>query len=274
MNTSVSHSSATPQHHLGEIGHFTDVEVEIKNLNKFFNINSQPVQILQNINLDIQRGEFIAIVGSSGCGKSTLLRLLSGLDVEFDGQIQIHGEPIHGIGKDRSLVFQEHRLFPWLTVEENIELGLINENISNEIKRQKISEVIELIGLNGFEKARPHQLSGGMSQRVAIARGLVSHPRIFLLDEPFGALDALTRYQMQNELLRIHHQSNITTILITHDVEEAVTLADRVIVLKPKPGRIEEIIDVDLPRPRQRSDFQLHQLKERVYSLLTEDKIK
>lgn len=247
--------------------------VEFKNIQKHFVVNQKPVQVIEDFNLEILEGEFIAIVGSSGCGKSTLLRLLAGLDRDFQGQIQIEGQAIRGIGNDRAVVFQEHRLFPWLTVTQNIELGLINEKLSRQDKRQRIDKAIDLIGLHGFEKAYPHQLSGGMSQRVAIARSLVTQPRIFLLDEPFGALDALTRHQMQNELLRIQAQEKITTILITHDVEEAVTLADRVVILKPKPGRIEQIVAVDLPRPRNRSSFELHQLKEQVFRILTEDKI-
>lgn len=247
--------------------------VEFRNIQKHFVVNQKPVQVIENFNLEILEGEFIAIVGSSGCGKSTLLRLLAGLDRDFQGQIQIEGQAIRGIGNDRAVVFQEHRLFPWLTVTQNIELGLINEKLSSQDKRQRIDKAIDLIGLHGFEKAYPHQLSGGMSQRVAIARSLVTQPRIFLLDEPFGALDALTRHQMQNELLRIQAQEKITTILITHDVEEAVTLADRVVILKPKPGRIEHIVAVDLPRPRNRSSFELHQLKEQVFRILTEDKI-
>ncbi|MCE1270666.1 MAG: ABC transporter ATP-binding protein [Acinetobacter sp.] len=247
--------------------------VQFQNIQKSFVINNRPVKILENFNLNIREGEFIAIVGSSGCGKSTLLRLLAGLDQDFDGQIDIDGQPINGIGSDRAVVFQEHRLFPWLTVEQNIELGLINEKISAQEKTTRIHNAIELIGLHGFEKAYPHQLSGGMSQRVAIARSLVVQPRIFLLDEPFGALDALTRHQMQNELLRIQLQEKITTVFITHDVEEAVTLADRVVILKPKPGRIEQIIEINLPRPRNRSSFELHQFKEQVFRILTEDKI-
>ncbi|KAA8735384.1 ABC transporter ATP-binding protein [Acinetobacter qingfengensis] len=247
--------------------------VEFKDIQKQFIVNRHPVKVIENFNLTIKEGEFVAIVGSSGCGKSTLLRLLAGLDNDFSGEIKVDGQPIAGVGHDRAVVFQEHRLFPWLTVEQNIELGLINEKISTQDKTQRIEKAIALIGLNGFEKAYPHQLSGGMSQRVAIARSLVSQPRIFLLDEPFGALDALTRYQMQNELLRIQAQERITTIFITHDVEEAVTLADRVVILKPKPGRIEQIIAIDLPRPRNRSSFELHQLKEQVFKILTEDKI-
>ncbi|MFU8925719.1 ABC transporter ATP-binding protein [Acinetobacter puyangensis] len=247
--------------------------VTFQDIQKYFVVNQSPVKVIENFNLDIHEGEFVAIVGSSGCGKSTLLRLLAGLDADFEGQITIDGQPIQGIGNDRAVVFQEHRLFPWLTVEQNIELGLINEKISVHDKNQQIAQAIALIGLNGFEKAYPHQLSGGMSQRVAIARSLVAQPRIFLLDEPFGALDALTRHQMQNELLRIQSQAKITTLFITHDVEEAVTLADRVVILKPKPGRIEQIIEVNLPRPRNRSSFELHQLKEQVFNILTEDKI-
>ncbi|OUY07899.1 ABC transporter ATP-binding protein [Acinetobacter populi] len=247
--------------------------VAFQNIQKYFVVNQSPVKIIENFNLDIHEGEFVAIVGSSGCGKSTLLRLLAGLDADFEGQITIDGQPIQGIGNDRAVVFQEHRLFPWLTVEQNIELGLINEKLNTQDKHQQIADAIALIGLNGFEKAYPHQLSGGMSQRVAIARSLVAQPRIFLLDEPFGALDALTRHQMQNELLRIQSQAKITTLFITHDVEEAVTLADRVVILKPKPGRIEQVIHVDLPRPRNRSSFELHQLKEQVFNILTEDKI-
>ncbi|ENX49570.1 hypothetical protein F943_01164 [Acinetobacter ursingii NIPH 706] len=247
--------------------------IEFRGVYKTFSVNQQLLPVIQDFNLDVFEGEFIAIVGSSGCGKSTLLRLLAGLDQDFEGQISIDGQVISGIGKDRAVVFQEHRLFPWLNVEQNIELGLINETIPLDEKVERIAQAVELIGLNGFEKAYPHQLSGGMSQRVAIARSLVAQPRIFLLDEPFGALDALTRHQMQNELLRIQAQQKITTIFITHDVEEAVTLADRVVILQPKPGRIEQIIPITLARPRNRASFELHQLKEQVFSILTHDQV-
>lgn len=247
--------------------------ISIKRLNKSFQIGGQPKQIIDNFDLSISAGEFVAIVGSSGCGKSTLLRLLAGLDTEYEGDILVHGQHIQGIGKDRSVVFQEHRLYPWLTVAENIELGLINEQISAKDKLKKIEDMIEMIGLKGFEDARPHQLSGGMAQRVSIARSLIDAPEILLLDEPFGALDALTRYQMQTELLRIQKQSGITAVFITHDVEEAVLLADRVVILKPNPGRIEEIVEVNLARPRKRADYALHQIKEYVFSKLTDDQV-
>lgn len=247
--------------------------ISIQHLNKYFQIAGQPKQIIKNLNLSIYPGEFVAIVGSSGCGKSTILRLLAGLDQDYQGEILVHGKKIQGIGKDRSVVFQEHRLYPWLTVSENIELGLINEKIPAKEKLKKIKDIIELIGLTGFEDTRPHQLSGGMAQRVSIARSLIDAPEILLLDEPFGALDALTRYQMQNELLRIQEKSGLTAVLITHDVEEAVLLADRVVILKPNPGRIEEIVEVNLERPRKRADYALHQLKEYVFSVLTDDQV-
>lgn len=247
--------------------------VEFKHLNKSFQVNGKAVEIIQDFNLNIYEGEFLAIVGTSGCGKSTLLKLLSGLDRDFSGEILVDDQPVQGVADDRAVVFQEPRLFPWLTVSQNIELGLLNTQLSKQDKKQKIQDAIELIHLNGFENAYPHQLSGGMAQRVAIARSLVRQPKIFLLDEPFGALDALTRHSMQNELLRIHTEHKITTIFITHDVEEAVTLADRVVILKPKPGRIEAVIEVDLTRPRNRACYELHQLKEQVFSILTDHKI-
>ncbi|TCM60447.1 sulfonate transport system ATP-binding protein [Acinetobacter calcoaceticus] len=247
--------------------------VEYRGVNKFFTVNQARVQIVDDFNLSIYEGEFVAVVGSSGCGKSTLLRLLAGLDPNYEGEILIDGQAIQGIGPDRAVVFQEHRLFPWLTVQQNIELGLVNEVLSKQERGSRIEAVITLIGLDGFAKAYPHQLSGGMLQRVAIARSLVAQPRIFLLDEPFGALDALTRHQMQNELLRIQAQEKITTLFITHDVEEAVLLADRVVILKPNPGRIEEIISIDLARPRSRTHVDLMRLKEYIFSVLTEDKV-
>ena len=268
MNTRVTLDQALTEHPSNGFA-----VVDFKHVNKFFQVNAAPVEIIHDFNLQIYEGEFIAIVGSSGCGKSTLLRLLTGLDADFQGQILIDGVAVQGLSKDRSVVFQEPRLFPWLTVEQNIALGLINADLTELEKQKRIAETIQLIHLNGFERSYPHQLSGGMAQRVAIARSLVSQPRLFLLDEPFGALDALPRHHMQNELLKIHAEQKITTIFITHDVEEAVTLADRVVILKPKPGRIEEVIQVSLPRPRNRLSFELHQLKEHVFQVLTEYKI-
>ncbi|MDJ1657181.1 ABC transporter ATP-binding protein, partial [Raoultella sp. Ech2A] len=194
----------------------------------------QQVTALQNFSLDIAAGELVALVGSSGCGKSTLLRMLVGLESTSQGEIRIHGEPVTGVGKDRGIVFQEPRLFPWLNVIDNVMLGLADEPLSRAAKRQRALEMLARVQLTEFASALPAQLSGGMAQRVAIARGLVGRPQILMLDEPFGALDALTRHTLQQELLQIHRSAGTTTLLVTHDVEEAVALADRVVVLSPR----------------------------------------
>ncbi|WP_426211922.1 ABC transporter ATP-binding protein [Pseudomonas sp. TWR2-1-1] len=224
------------------------------------------LQVLDNIQLDIAPGEFISIVGASGCGKSTLLRLILGLDEEYDGRILINGQPIAGTGLERGIVFQDHRLFPWLNVEQNVAVGLKNSPLSSAEKRDTVREHIELVGLQDFIDAYPHQISGGMAQRVAIARGLVNRPSVLLLDEPLGALDALTRARLQGELQNIWAKEKITMILVTHDVDEAVFLGDRVVVMQPNPGRIRRILDVDLPRPRNRSDSRFIALRDDVLS--------
>lgn len=245
--------------------------VSFNHVSKTFDVDGVELEAIREFNLDIAEGEFVAIVGSSGCGKSTLLRLLVGLDTQFRGQITVDGQAVTGIGGERGIVFQEHRLFPWLTVADNIGLGLVNEPLSADEKQKRVSDFIDLVGLRDFTRAYPHQLSGGMAQRVAIARGLVASPRILLLDEPFGALDALTRQQMQDELLAIRARAKITTILVTHDVEEAIFLADRVVVMEPRPGRIKQVVDIALPHPRQRGSFDFHQLREELLHELTSD---
>lgn len=228
--------------------------------------HSTPLQVLDNIQLDIAPGEFISIVGASGCGKSTLLRLILGLDDEYDGRILLDGQPTRGTGLERGIVFQDHRLFPWLNVEQNVAVGLKNSPLSAVQKRDTVREHIELVGLQDFIEAYPHQISGGMAQRVAIARGLVNRPSVLLLDEPLGALDALTRARLQGELQNIWAKEKITMILVTHDVDEAVFLGDRVVVMQPNPGRIRRILDVDLPRPRNRSDSRFIRLRDDVLS--------
>jgi NitT/TauT family transport system ATP-binding protein/sulfonate transport system ATP-binding protein len=236
--------------------------IEINHLNKHYDVKGQALQVLDDITLTIQPGEFVSIVGSSGCGKSTLLRLVIGLEDRYDGQLLLDGQRIVGTSLDRGIVFQEHRLFPWLTVEDNVRLGLLNAPGSDAEKDRSVKEHIALVGLVGFEKAYPHQLSGGMSQRVAIARALVNRPEVLLLDEPFGALDALTRTHLQQELQRIWQAEGITAILVTHDVEEAVYLSDRVVVMQPRPGRIKRIVDVPLVRPRDRNSQAFAAIKE------------
>jgi len=244
-------------------------QVVFSRVSKVFQVNGTEVEVLRDINLSIQPGESVALLGASGCGKSTLLRLLAGLDSPTRGNILVEGKHFSGVGQERGIVFQEHRLFPWLTVKQNIALGLVHDPITRAAKNKRIEQLVRLVGLQGFEQAHPHQLSGGMAQRVAIARGLASSPRILMLDEPLGALDALTRQQMQNELQQIAARSKVTTLLVTHDVEEAIYLADRIVVLAPRPGRIHHIVDVEIPRPRDRSSVAFQALRESLLQSLT-----
>jgi NitT/TauT family transport system ATP-binding protein/sulfonate transport system ATP-binding protein len=239
--------------------------LEIKGLNKQYQVRGESLPVLENISLSIKPGEFVSIVGSSGCGKSTLLKLIIGLEDEYQGELLLDGNRIAGTSLERGIVFQEHRLFPWLTVEQNVGIGLLNNiKLSDEEKRRSVQEHIELVGLKDFAKAYPYQLSGGMSQRVAIARALVNRPEVLLLDEPFGALDAFTRTYLQQELQRIWEKEGITMILVTHDVEEAVYLGDRVVVMQPRPGRIKRIVDVPLARERNRASSEFAAIKEEV----------
>ncbi len=225
---------------------------------------------VEDFSITVSPGEFVAIVGASGCGKSTILRMVAGLEAPDRGDIRAGGKRVCGTGLDRGLVFQEARLMPWLTVEQNIALALQNVGWNAEQRRAVIDEHIDLVGLPGFARAFPRQLSGGMAQRVAIARGLVARPEILLLDEPFGALDALTRVRLQTELQRIWQAEAITMLLVTHDVEEAVFLADRVIVMSPRPGRITAIETVSLQRPRDRAAKAFVALKSSILAALGE----
>jgi sulfonate transport system ATP-binding protein len=224
--------------------------------------DGQRVAALAGIELEIQSGEIVAIVGASGSGKSTLLRMIAGLEPRDRGLISIAGRAVQGPSLDCGLVFQEHRLFPWMSVAENVAFG-VGELPAVERERS-VAEHIALVGLNGFERAYPHQLSGGMAQRVAIARALAPRPRVLLLDEPFGALDALTRLRMQDELLRIWSIERTTLVLVTHDVEEAVYLGSRIVVLSERPGRIRRTVEVDLARPRDRADARFAALRRDV----------
>jgi sulfonate transport system ATP-binding protein len=238
--------------------------LHIDHLSKQYEVKGEPLPVLDDITLTVNPGEFVSIVGSSGCGKSTLLRLIVGLEENYQGDVLLDGQRIVGTSLDRGIVFQEHRLFPWLTVEQNVALGLLNAPFSVAEKAQSVREHIALVGLEGFETAYPHQLSGGMSQRVAIARALVNRPEVLLLDEPFGALDALTRAHLQQELHRIWQAEGITMILVTHDVEEAIYLGDKVVVMEPRPGRIRRIVPVALAHPRDRAALPFARIKEDV----------
>lgn len=213
---------------------------------------NEDIVALNHLNLTIKPGKFVSLIGPSGCGKSTLLRLVAGLDTPNEGELHLDGEKITGPSYERGFAFQAANLFPWLNVRENIAFGLRARHEYREKKRE-VDQFIQLVGLEGFEKSFPHQLSGGMCQRASLARALVGHPKVLLLDEPLGALDAFTRMNMQEEILRIWEEHNMTMIMVTHDVDEAIYLSDQVIVMSPRPAKIEKIFDIDLSRPRARN---------------------
>jgi sulfonate transport system ATP-binding protein len=238
-------------------------------VSKIYRTNGTDLEVLRELDFTVGAGEFTTIVGASGCGKSTLLRLVIGLDDDYEGDILVEDRRVIEPGADRSIVFQDHRLFPWLTVEQNVALGIEASEPDRARRARRVKDYLDLVGLSGFEQAYPHQLSGGMAQRAAIARALVTEPKVLLLDEPLGALDSLTRAYLQEELLRIWRERQVTVLMVTHDVEEAVYLSDKVIVLEPRPGRIRGIVDVDLPRPRERGSPAFVALKERVVRRLT-----
>jgi NitT/TauT family transport system ATP-binding protein len=226
---------------------------------KWFSRRGVEAKALENVDLDVRAGEFMALLGPSGCGKSTLLYILGGLIPASSGQILMEGRPISGAGRDRGFVFQESALYPWLTVAGNILFGLklraAGRRRQAELDRQ-VGDLLKLVGLAGFEQFRPNELSGGMKQRASIAACLANHPKMLLMDEPFGALDAQTRRVMQHELLRIHETSGHTTLFVTHDIREAILLSDRVAVMSARPGMIKEIVDITLPRPRWRHRYE------------------
>jgi len=240
--------------------------VEVNRLTKVFNTNRLSVTALEDVNLRVCKGQFVSIVGTSGCGKTTLLRIIAGLEGEFEGTIELEGSPIEGPGVDKGVVFQEHRLLPWLSIEENVGFGLINHPA--EKRRELIDRYLKLVGLGKFGKAYPGQLSGGMAQRAAIARSLVNKPKILLMDEPLGALDAMTRVYMQNEIDKIWLQEKITMVMVTHDVDEAIYLSDMVVLMSCRPGRVNKIIPVSLARPRSRQHPDFLEIKREVLAEL------
>ncbi|HEY0328830.1 MAG TPA: ABC transporter ATP-binding protein [Rhodopseudomonas sp.] len=239
--------------------------LQIVNVSKTYEVaGRRRIEVLSRANFTVEPGAFVTIVGPSGCGKSTLLRLIIGLDDDYQGDILLSGQRIEGTSLSRGIVFQDHRLLPWLTLEQNIGLGLQNARLSAKDKAETIRKHIQLVGLGGFEQVYPHQLSGGMAQRAAIARGLANRPEILLLDEPLGALDALTRVRLQEELQRIWRVEGVTMILVTHDVDEAIFLSNKIIVMNNNPGRIVSEIAVDLAFPRDRAGLEFVELKRRI----------
>ncbi|WP_370292282.1 ABC transporter ATP-binding protein [Thalassolituus sp.] len=231
------------------------VALEVRDLHKVFPSRNGPVTALKNINLNIHKREFVCVIGPSGCGKSTLIRILAGLEQPSSGQVLLNGEPVTKPGPERGMVFQGYTLFPWLSVKENIMFGLRESGYDKSAAEQEARQWIDLIGLARFENSYPNQLSGGMKQRVAIARALANRPKVLLMDEPFGALDAQTRAKMQAYLLEIWKNIDITVFFITHDLDEAVYLADRILVLKANPGEIQELVEVPVPQPRSPDQF-------------------
>lgn len=232
-----------------------EVILEVKGLNKIYKTNKGETTALKNISFKTHRREFVCVIGPSGCGKSTLARILAGLESYNGGEALLDGKPIVGPGRDRGMVFQGYTLFPWRTVKQNVMFGLEMNNTSTNEAAREADQWLDLVGLEKFANAYPHELSGGMKQRVAIARALVNQPRILLMDEPFGALDAQTRSKMQGHLLEIWRNIDITIVFITHDLDEAIFLADRILVLKAHPGEVQELIEVPVPRPRSVTQY-------------------
>ena len=226
-------------------------------------MNFGSVRVLDDINLSVAAGEFVCILGPSGCGKSTLLNIVGGFVEPALGEVTIDGERVTGPDPRRIFVFQERGVFPWLTVEENIGFGLFRQ--TKKEKEERIAHYVQLVGLEGFEQSYPRELSGGMKQRLEVARALAVNPDVLYLDEPFGALDSITRLQMRRELLRIWEAEKKTILFVTHDIEESVQLADRVVVLSARPGRVRRIVDIDIPHPRDLSDPRYIQLRDEIF---------
>ena len=236
----------------------------------------EPITALRGFNLEVGKGEFVSIVGPSGCGKSTFLNLLLGLIKPDSGEMTLAGSPISGPGQERAMVFQEFGLLPWRTVRANVELGLELKRIASPERAQRATELITLVGLKDFEHHYPHELSGGMKQRVGLARALATEPEVLLMDEPFAALDAQTRDLMQSELLQIWERTKKTVLFVTHSIEEAAYLSDRVIIMTARPGRAKETLEIRLPRPRDyemRLTPKFNDIKSRIWDVLKEELI-
>ncbi|HEY0908799.1 MAG TPA: ABC transporter ATP-binding protein [Bradyrhizobium sp.] len=241
--------------------------LDVEGVSHAFDIDGAVLPVLDDISFNVKPGEFVALLGPSGCGKSTLLRLVAGLEAPRAGHLREDGDPIVGPFPSRVVVFQDPTLFPWRTVWHNVALGPEAQGVLKS-QRHRVDAAIDLVGLSGFRNAYPHQLSGGMAQRVALARALVNDPRILILDEPLGKLDSLTRITMQSEIASLWQRSGFTTLLVTHDVEEAVFLANRIIVFSDRPARIKADIAVDHPYPRHRGDPKLAELRHEILGLL------
>ncbi|AEH60155.1 ABC transporter related protein [Methanosalsum zhilinae DSM 4017] len=245
--------------------------LEIK-VSKVFEKDKDSTMALKDINLTVKDGEFVCLIGPSGCGKTTLLRLVAGLEPPTSGDIILDGKRIMGPDPKKGMVFQEYSLFPWRNVIRNVSFGLEMQGMAKDESEKIAEKYIRMVGLEQFKYSYPHELSGGMRQRVAIARALANNPKILLMDEPFGALDAQTRNELQIELLDVWKEENITILFVTHSVDEAVFLADRIAVMTSRPGEIKEIIDVDISRPRERTSPEANRIRNRILRLLEEER--
>ena len=239
--------------------------IEAKNLNKTYIQNEKKFQALNDVSLSIEKGEFICLLGPSGCGKTTLLNALAGFEKTDEGSITIDGEPVKKPSPQYVTIFQHYGLLPWKTVEKNVMLGLLAAKRPKEEAKQIADEYLKLVGLEKFKDAKPFQLSGGQQQRVSIARALAVSPKILFMDEPFAALDAITRLKMQDDVHRIAEEQNITTVFVTHDIEEAVVLADRIVVMTPNPGKIKTIIRVQMGKERDRTSEDFLRIRDKVF---------
>jgi NitT/TauT family transport system ATP-binding protein len=246
----------------------SDPRVRVDDVSKRFEGRNGPVTALDGVSFDVADGEFVCLVGPSGCGKTTLFRIIAGLEPATSGAVYLDGDKVEGPGPDLGLVFQEYHLFPWRTVAGNVAFGLERQDVSASEREDRVQHLLDLVGLEGFADTYPRDLSGGMKQRVALARALAVDPGLLLMDEPFGAVDAQTKKMLQSELLDIWHETGKTILFVTHDVEEAVKLADRVVVMAKEPGRIREIVDVDIDRPRSRSDDAFGTYYQRILDLI------
>ncbi|GHV79450.1 ABC transporter ATP-binding protein [Spirochaetia bacterium] len=244
------------------------VFIDIKKVNRIYrDTNGNPVNALKDIDLEIAKGEFVSIVGPSGCGKTTLLRLIAGLDRPQAGFLAIDGQIIAGPSHEQGYVFQQSTLFPWATVHENIAMGLKARGVYKG-QESRVQDSIDMIGLTGFEKSYPHEISGGMAQRVAIIRALINEPKVLLLDEPLGALDAFKRIELQALLLDVWNKTNTTMVMVTHDVDEAIALSTRIVIMTPRPGQITDIFDVNLGETRDRNMDDFIVLRKKILEAL------
>ena len=237
--------------------------LKVNGITKYFKLGKGQLKALEDICFEVAKGELVCLIGNSGCGKTTLLRIITGLEKQTSGQILLDGQVIEAAGRERGMVFQEPRLFPWLTLEENVAFG-IKGRVNEKILRRTVQDLLEMVGLSGFRKAWPNQLSGGMAQRAAIARALATKPQILLLDEPFTALDTQTRSKLQTDFLKLWQSTHNTCIHVTHDLDEALILGQRIIVMQPSPGRIQEIVTIPFSYPRYPENPDFIAMKKRI----------